>query len=156
MVKHFKLLPPAASDYFTYAISFALIFDFGFLPQIQDGSETMGMFLLFSVFIALGLLAFSFLFYYFVRSKLKHIVAYCLIMYLLSELIAAFALGRLCLFGLFIGPVVYNGTPYPEIHIFQKHVAFGLSMSFIIAAAICFAGKALASYLTNAGPPKAG
>jgi hypothetical protein len=34
MVKDFKLLPPAAADYFTYAISFALVFDFGFLPQL--------------------------------------------------------------------------------------------------------------------------
>lgn len=156
MVKYFKLLPPAASDYFTYVLSFALVFDFGFLPRIQDGSETMGMFLLFSVFMALGLLTFSLLFYYFIRSKLRHIAAYCLMMYLLSELIAAFVLGRPCLFGLFTGPVVYNGTSYPEIFIFQKHAAFGLSMSFIIAAAICFARKVLASYMANVGPPKAG
>ncbi|TFF36001.1 hypothetical protein [Mucilaginibacter psychrotolerans] len=63
------------------------------------------MFLLVSVLMALGFLACSFLFYYFAANKLKHIAAYCIMMYLLSELFAAFVLGRLCVFGLFIAPV---------------------------------------------------
>jgi hypothetical protein len=94
-----------------------------------------------SVLLAILLVVFSFLFYYFTTSKLKHIVGYCLMMYLVSELIAALVLGRPCLFGLFIKPVVYGGTPYPDIYLFQKHSAFGLSCSFVIAALFVSPGK---------------
>jgi hypothetical protein len=143
LIKELKLLPPTAADYFTYAISVALVFDLGFLPGIEDGTQTAGMFLIASVLLAILLVVFSFLFYYFTTNKLKHIAGYCLMMYLLSEFVAALVLGKPCLFGLFIKPVVYGGTPYPDIYIFQKHAALGLSCSFVIAAVMCIARKAI-------------
>jgi hypothetical protein len=147
LIKELKLLPPGTADYFTYAISVALVFDIGFLPGIQDGSQTEGMFLIMSVLMAIFLVAFSFFFYYLTTNKLKHILRYCLMMYAVSELIAALVLGRPCLFGLFIKPVVYGGTPYPDIYIFQKHTAFGLSCSFVIAAVMCIARKVMTTKL---------
>jgi hypothetical protein len=155
LIKELKLLPPTAADYFTYAISVALVFDLGFLPGIEDGTQTAGMFLIASVLLAILLVVFSFLFYYFTTSKLKHIAGYCLMMYLVSELIAALALGKPCLFGLFIMPVVYQGTPYPDIYLFQKHTAFGLSCSFTIAAFVCITRKVMATkIIANLTPNK--
>nr|WP_294950240.1 hypothetical protein [uncultured Mucilaginibacter sp.] len=156
MRKNFKLPPPAATDYFTYAVSFALVFDLGFLPGIQDGSQTAGMFLIMSVLMAILMVAFSFLFYYFTANKLKHIAGYCIMMYLFSEVIASLTLGRPCLFGLFTNQVVYGGTPYPDIYLFQKRTAFGLSCSFFIAAVICAVRKVLSVIVRNGQSPKAG
>jgi hypothetical protein len=61
LIKELKLLPPTAADYFTYAISVALVFDFGFLPGIEDGSSNRGHVpLIASVLMAIFWLCFPF------------------------------------------------------------------------------------------------
>lgn len=152
--KAFKLLPVSRADHFTYALSFMLVFDGFFLPRIAGGSsETTGMFFVFSLLATLLFILFPLLLNYFTGNiLLQHILGYCVLMLIVSEIGAGLALGQPALFGVFQQPVVYDGTAYPETYTFRKQAGFGLSMSFLVSAVICLVRKVLASFIAGSRP----